>query len=169
MSGQTVVRSGPEAVSPASFREALGHFASGLVIVTGMDGDDPCGLTCQSFASLSLDPPLVVFCPSSRSTTWRRLATARRFCINVLGQHQRDLSERFGRSREDKFAGVPWREGRNGSPRLDGAIAHIECDLHSVHPGGDHDIATGAVTDLSVHAQADPLLFFRSAYARLTR
>lgn len=169
MIGETSVRPEQAAISPQAFREALSHFASGVVIVTGMEEDAPCGLTCQSFASLSLDPPLIVFCPSSRSSTWRRLAALERFCVNVLGDEQRHLSEQFGRSAADKFAGVPWTRGSNGSPRIDGAIAHIECDLHAIHPGGDHDIVTGAVTGLSVRPGSDPLLFYRSEYARLLR
>ena len=98
----------PPAIDPALFRHVLSHFASGVVVVTGIVGGRPAGLTCQSFTSLSLDPPMVLFCPSKASTSWPQLTTAPFLCINILSHGQRWLSDAFARSGADKFADVTW-------------------------------------------------------------
>src|SRR5690242_9498339 len=95
-------------VRPDHFRQVLGHFCTGVTVVTGVDGGEPVGFACQAFAALSLDPPLVLFCPGTRSSTWRRIVRAGHFCVNVLAERQRELSRVFGTSGADKFAGVPW-------------------------------------------------------------
>src|SRR5690349_22062362 len=97
----------PGPVSPAVMREVLGHFVSGIVVVTAISDDGPAGFTCQSFASLSLDPPLVTFSPARSSTTWPRIRRAAVFCVNVLAADHQELSAGFARSGVDKFAGVP--------------------------------------------------------------
>lgn len=150
------------------FRRVLSHFCSGVVVITALDGSTPIGLTCQSFSALSLDPPLVQFSPARSSTTWPRIRAAGRFAVNILGRHQEDVSRTFAISGADKFAGVGWYAGRHGVPLLTGAVAHIECRLASVYPGGDHEIVIGAVLGLSASEQdTDPLLYFRSRYRRL--
>ncbi|HEV7870413.1 MAG TPA: flavin reductase family protein, partial [Modestobacter sp.] len=98
----------PAVVDPRVMRDVLGHFVSGVTVVTAMGADGPLGFTCQSFSSLSLDPPLVAFAPARTSTTWPRLREAGRFCVNVLAEEQSDLSRQFARSGTDKFAGVSW-------------------------------------------------------------
>src|SRR3954465_12345060 len=118
-------------------REVLGHFASGVTVVTADTETGPIGFTCQSFSSLSLDPPLVVFAPGRSSRTWPRLREIGRFCVNVLAEDQTDLSSRFARSGTDKFAGVGWRPSRHGSPVLDGVVAWIDCRLWAEYDGGD--------------------------------
>jgi flavin reductase (DIM6/NTAB) family NADH-FMN oxidoreductase RutF len=156
----------PPAVDPARFRQVLSHFASGVVVVTGIVGR-PAGLTCQSFTSLSLDPPMVLFCPSKTSTSWPRLTTAPYLCINILSQGQHWLSDAFARSGTDKFAGVTWTPTPHGAPALDGAAAHIEARVAGCHDGGDHHIVTCLVESLSEAADADPLLYYRSRYHAL--
>ncbi|HKC29901.1 MAG TPA: flavin reductase family protein, partial [Jatrophihabitans sp.] len=107
------------AVTPERMREVLGTFATGVVVVTAM-GDEPLGLTCQSFVSLSLDPPLVSFNPARTSTTWPKIRPVGRFCVNVLAHDQHELSELFARSGADRFADVPWTPSPLGAPVLGG-------------------------------------------------
>ena len=124
-------------------------------------------MTCQSVVSLSLEPPLVLFCPAKASTSWPRIREAGHFCINILAADQAALSAAFARSGGDKFVGVEWTPGVTGAPVLAGTLAHVECTLEAVHDGGDHDIAVGAVVDLSVRRDAKPLVFFRGAFLEL--
>ena len=145
-------------------RDVLGHFASGVTVVTAIGADGPVGFTCQSFSSLSLDPPLVTFAPSRTSTTWPRLREAGRFCVNVLSEDQRALSGQFARSGTDKFAGVDWVRSAHGSPVLDGVVAWIDGELFAEHDGGDHTIVVGHVQDLGSDPATLPLLFYRGAY-----
>ncbi|MFF9350997.1 flavin reductase family protein [Streptomyces sp. NPDC014734] len=173
-------------VDPAEFRRVLGHFASGVTIVTAHDPADdvggPAGFACQSFASLSLDPPLVAFMVARTSTTWPRIARAGVFCVNVLGAGQGELCRGFAVSGADKFAGVMYTAApATGSPLLDGVPAWIDCHVHAVHTGGDHLIVVGRVealgavepTDTDTDADADgggtadgPLLFHRGRFGR---
>lgn len=150
---------------PTAMRDVLGHFPSGVTIVTGTTVDGPSGFTCQSFSSLSLDPPLVLVLPGRSSSSWPRIEATGRFCVNVLAEDQGELSTTFARSGADKFAGVPWRPSGFGSPILEGATAWIDCALHAVHDGGDHLIVVGAVHDLDATGTA-PLVFHRGTYAR---
>lgn len=151
-------------VAPDVLREVLGHFVSGVVVVTALGPDGPLGFTCQSFTSLSLDPPLVSFCPSRTSTTWPRIRTVGQFCVNVLAAGHEDLSRAFARSGTDKFAGVSWAAGRSGAPVLDGVSAWIDCALYAEHDGGDHTIAVGHVRDLGSDDSRSPLLYHRGRY-----
>ncbi|MFF7312726.1 flavin reductase [Streptomyces sp. NPDC008137] len=156
------------------FRRVLGSFATGVTIVTAppvTPGTTPAGFACQSFSSLSLTPPLVTFMVGRTSTTWPRIARAGAFCVNVLGADQADLCRSFAVSGADKFAGVAYDAAPvSGSPRLSGAVAWIDCTIHSVHPGGDHLIVVGRVNALGTgpDAPAGPLLFHRGRFARLT-
>ena len=133
------------APNPTAMRATLGHFASGIVVVTATGPDGPLGFTCQSFASLSLDPPLVSFSPARTSSTWPRIRASGRFCINVLAEDQERFSDQFARSGTDKYAGVPWRPGPSGAPVLDGVCAWIDCALWREYDGGDHTIVLGQV------------------------
>lgn len=151
-------------VDAATMRDVLGHFATGVVVVTGMDGGLPVGLTCQSFASLSLEPPLVSFCPARSSTTWPRLRAFERFCVNVLAEDHESYSARFARSGGDKFAGLQWQAAPSGSPLLDGVCAWIDCELWREYDGGDHTIVVGRVTALGAAPDCRPLLYHRGRY-----
>ncbi|MEX5721144.1 flavin reductase family protein [Geodermatophilus maliterrae] len=157
--------SGPgEAVDPQVMRDVLGHFASGVTVVTADDGAGPLGFTCQSFSSLSLDPPLVALAPARTSTTWPRLRDIGRFCVNVLAEDQSGLSAAFARSGADKFAGVAWRPSPHGSPVLDDVVAWIDCTLWAEYDGGDHTIVAARVLDLGADPDRRPLLFHRGRY-----
>lgn len=149
-----------------TFRTVLGHFCSGITVVTAVDGGVPVGLTCQSFSSVSLDPPLVLFVPSKAASSWPRIRQAGHFCANVLGEAQEELGRRFAIKGADKFAGVGWRPGPSGAPVLDGCLAYVDCSLEAVHDGGDHDIVVGRVLDLAVTTEGGPLLYFRGGYGR---
>jgi flavin reductase (DIM6/NTAB) family NADH-FMN oxidoreductase RutF len=137
--------------------------------VTGATPDGPAGLTCQSFSSLSLDPPLVLLSTARSSTTWPRIAATGRFAVNVLAADQQEVSGRFAASGTDKFAGQAWRPGALGNPLLDGALAHVECDIDAVHDGGDHVIVIGRVRALEAPGldEASPLVYYRSGYHAL--
>ncbi|MFI8998485.1 flavin reductase family protein [Streptomyces sp. NPDC053542] len=157
---------GRTAVDPAGFRDVLGRFATGITVVAGLDDDGrPAGFACQSFASLSLDPPLVMLAVGKASTSWPRIERTGRFCVNILAGHQREICAALGRSGPDKFAGVPWTEGEHGTVRIDGALAHIECALSTVHEAGDHHLVTAEVLALDAREDGRPLLYFRSRYA----
>ncbi|MFD8209820.1 flavin reductase family protein [Streptomyces sp. NPDC059695] len=156
-------------VDPGEFRRVLGHFASGVTIVTALDPDGPAGFACQSFASLSLDPPLVAFMVARTSTTWPRIAAAGTFCVNVLGAGQGPLCRSFAVSGADKFAGVDWTPApATGSPRLTGAPAWIDCAITAVHTGGDHLIVVGRVECLGAERESAPLLFHQGRFGSFT-
>lgn len=134
-------------------------------MVTAVHSAQPVGLTCQAFAALSLDPPLVLLAPSRRSTSWPRAQAAGTFCVNVLAETQEGLARTFARSGGHKFIGVDWRLGGAGAPVLAGVAAWVECRLGAVHNGGDHLIVVGQVVDLGV-GEGRPLLFYRGGYGR---
>ncbi|MER5817366.1 flavin reductase family protein [Streptomyces californicus] len=157
-------------VAPEEFRRVLGHFASGVTVVTARDADGPAGFACQSFASLSLDPPLVSFMVARTSTTWPRIARAGAFCVNILGAEQGALCRGFAVSGADKFAGAGYADApATGSPLLDSVPAWIDCRVHAVHTGGDHLIVVGRVEALGAAEEGEPLLFHRGAFGRFTR
>lgn len=151
-------------IDQRALREAMGHFCTGVTVVSGVDGSEPVGMACQSFASLSLSPPLVLFCPSRTSRTWARIARSGRFCVNVLAADQQDVSAVFGAPGEDKFSGWEWSLSPNGSPVLAGVLTWVDCDVDAVHPAGDHDVVVGRVVELGPLRPARPLLFFRGGY-----
>ncbi|MEU0358189.1 flavin reductase family protein [Streptomyces cyaneofuscatus] len=157
-------------VDPGEFRRVLGHFASGVTVVTARDADGPAGFACQSFASLSLDPPLVAFMVARTSTTWPRIARAGAFCVNILGAGQGALCRGFAVSGADKFAGVAYEDApATGAPLLDSVPAWVDCRVHAVHTGGDHLIVVGRVEALGAAAEGEPLLFHRGVFGRFSR
>ncbi|GGO47305.1 monooxygenase [Streptomyces lasiicapitis] len=173
-------------VDAAEFRRVLGNFATGVTVVTAPAAHGgavhgratpeatgpagPAGFACQSFASLSLDPPLVSFMVARTSTTWPRIARAGVFCVNVLGADQGALCRAFAVSGADKFAGVEYDAAPvTGSPRLAGAPAWIDCAVHAVHTGGDHLIVVGRVAALGTTDEATaPLLFHQGKFGDFT-
>ena len=159
-----------ETFDEGAFRQVLARFATGVVVITGTTPDGPAGLTCQSFSSLSLDPPLVMLSTARTSRTWPRIAATGRFAVNVLAAGQEEVSTRFAVSGGDKFAGQGWRPGALANPLLDGAIAHVECDIAAVHDGGDHEIVVGRVRALEAPGldAHSPLVYYRSSYHGLT-
>ena len=159
----------PRIVDPEAMREVLGHFASGVTVVTAVTDEGPIGFTCQSFSSLSLDPPLIAFAPARTSRTWRQLREIGRFCVNVLAEGQDAVSQNFARSGADRFAGVSWTPSPHGSPVLDDVVAWIDGELWAEYDGGDHTIVVARVLDLGAHPERRPLLFHRGAYGLLHR
>ncbi|MEU6143183.1 flavin reductase family protein [Streptomyces sp. NPDC047081] len=152
-------------VDQAEFRRVLGNFATGVTVITA---SPEAGFACQSFSSLSLDPPLVAFMVGRTSTTWPRIARAGAFCVNVLAADQSELCRAFAVRGADKFAGVPYDASPvSGSPRLTGTLAWIDCTIHAVHTGGDHLIVVGRVDALGAgDADGTPLLFHRGRFVR---
>jgi len=150
-------------VDPGRFRSVLGHFASGVVLVTGMSAEGPAGFTCQSFFSLSLDPPLVAIAPGKSSTSWPKVAESGAFCVNVLAQSQEPLAWTFSNRGGDKFAGVGWTPAANGAPRLNGSLAWIDCRVLHVHEAGDHWLVVAQVEDLET-GEGVPLVFYRGGF-----
>lgn len=144
----------------------MGRFATGVTVVTAIEDGVPAGFTCQSFVSLSIDPPLVALAPSKSSTSWPRMVSAGAFCVNVLAEDQAAIGRAFAVSGGDKFAGVRWRPGTTGAPLIEGALAFVECQLELVHDAGDHELVVGRVLELGA-SDAPPLLFYRSRFAHL--
>ncbi|TXI36511.1 MAG: flavin reductase [Mycobacterium sp.] len=154
------------AIDPRVFRQVLGQFCTGITIITTTHAEVPSGFACQSFAALSLDPPLVLFCPTKMSRSWQAIEASGKFCVNILTEGQRDTCVRFGSREPDKFAGVDWHPSPLGSPVLDHSLAYIDCTVHSVHDGGDHFVVFGRVHSLSELPTVPPrpLLFYRGEY-----
>lgn len=145
-------------------RQAMGSFASGVTVVTGYDDGQPVGFVCQSFASVSLEPPLVLFCADHRGRAWPRIRNAGTFCVNVLAEQQTDLCDRFGSSKGPKFDGLSWQLSRWGSPVLPDVLVRVHAEVHDVHAAGDHDVVIGRVLELETPADDRPMLFFRGRF-----
>ncbi|MGH9092155.1 MAG: flavin reductase family protein [Acidimicrobiales bacterium] len=154
---------GAAGVDEGRFREVLGHFATGVTIVTAMEDGAPVGFTCQAFTSLSLTPPMVALAPAKSSTSWPRIAKAGAFCVNILADTQEALCRDFAVSGGDKFAGVAWHVGVAGTPVLEGSLAWVECELDAIHDAGDHELVVGRVLDLGV-GRGSPLVFYRAGF-----
>lgn len=165
-----VVRIDGEAAQAAArrFRDVLGQYASGVTVVTTMQGDTPVGMTCQSFTSVSLDPPLVAFLPMKSSRAFAAIRLSRRFCVNFLAVEQTELSNRFASLAEDKFDGVSWHPTQSGMPRLDDTVGWVDCSVQDVHEAGDHYLVIGRVEDLGEGEASDPLLFHQGRYRTAT-
>jgi flavin reductase (DIM6/NTAB) family NADH-FMN oxidoreductase RutF len=157
-------------VTAAELRDAMGHFATGVTIVTSISEDgEPVGTTANAVTSLSLDPPLVLVCFDLGSTTLDAIRGHGAFAVNVLGARQQHLSSNFARrGLEAAWDEVRHRRGPTGSPRIEGAIAHVECTVEHTLPGGDHEIVVGRVRHVATNGNgAAPLLFWRGKYASL--
>jgi 3-hydroxy-9,10-secoandrosta-1,3,5(10)-triene-9,17-dione monooxygenase reductase component len=150
----------------AKYRQVLGHFPTGVTVITASTDEGPVGMAIGSFASLSLDPPQILFCAGQQSSSWPKVRAAGRFCVNLLAENQEDVCRVFASKADDKFAEIGWKHSGNGSPLLEGVLGYIDCTLGTVVASGDHDIAIGEVTDLDVMHEGGPLLFFRGGYGR---
>lgn len=160
---------GEKRVGGDELRRVLGHFATGVTVVTARCEGEPVGMAANSFTSVSLEPPLVLFCAGVESETWPLIRAADRFCVNVLGHHQSELAVSFARKGSDRYEGVELIEDGEAPPRLAGAIAHVDCHIAAEHPGGDHTIVVGEVERLAVAegeeaALAEPLIFYRGGF-----
>lgn len=153
-------------VDQRSFRKALGCFASGVTVVTTLYPETraPAGVTVSAFSSLSLDPPLVLFCLGNRTSSLDAFRSYGHFAINILSEGQRDLSIRFASRSGDKWAGVAAEAGESGVPLIADCLANLECRLVQVVEGGDHQIFIGEVIRLKHQEGGSPLVYFRGAY-----
>jgi 3-hydroxy-9,10-secoandrosta-1,3,5(10)-triene-9,17-dione monooxygenase reductase component len=149
---------------PSSMRAVLGHFCTGVAVVTGHNGIRPLGFACQSVTSVSLDPPYVSFCPAHTSSTWPQIRSTGTLCINILADNQRGVCAKFAAGGDDKFCGVGWSPGRNGAPVVHGALAVIEADVEFEYGAGDHTIVVARVTGLRALDDRRPLLFYRGGF-----
>lgn len=155
-------------IDQAVYRQVLGHFPTGVTVITSEHDGERVGLAVGSFFSLSLDPPLVGFCVGSQSTSWPKIRRAGRFCVNILEAAQEDVCRVFASKSDDKFAGIGFDAApHSGAPRLKDVLAWIDCELETVHRGGDHDIVVGRVHDLAIDHEGTPLVFFRGGYSQL--
>lgn len=148
-----------------AFRQALGCFGTGVAVITATaDGGELLGVTVNSFASVSLEPPLVLFSLDRRANSVAAYEAAGGFNVNVLGQDQLDLCQRFAQPLIDKWADTAFTTGDNGAPLLHGTLAAFECRTWQTYDGGDHVIFVGEVVKIHGGADGDPLLFFRGQY-----
>ena len=161
------------APTPTEMRRAMGAFASGVTVVTGADAQcEPVGFACQSFASVSLEPPLVLFCADRKGRAWPRIRESGRFCVNVLTEDQTELCGRFGSSRGRKFEGLDWDLSRWGTPALRGVLMRAHAEVVDVHPAGDHYLVVGRVLELETPAaeggesgeEPRPMVFYRGRF-----
>ncbi len=157
----------PEAFDARDFRRALGSFGTGVTIVTAQTPDGRrAGLTCNSFASVSLNPPLVLWSLVIHSPSLRIFQEATHFAVNVLALEQADLAMKFARSGTDKFEGVAWKAGSGEAPVLDGVAASFECRNSYRYYGGDHIIFMGEVEHYARRDDAEPLLFVKGQFGQ---
>jgi flavin reductase (DIM6/NTAB) family NADH-FMN oxidoreductase RutF len=156
-------------VSPTQLRDAMGHFATGVTVITSVDEHGlPVGTTANAVTSLSLDPPLLLACFDLASATLAAIRGHGAFVVNVLGERQRHLSANFARrGLAAAWDGVRHQRGPTGSPRLDGVLAVLECTVEHSLPGGDHEIIVGRVQHAETSGHGAPLVFWRGGYASL--
>jgi flavin reductase (DIM6/NTAB) family NADH-FMN oxidoreductase RutF len=150
----------------ANYKEVVGHYATGVVVISAQSVEGPVGFTCQTFGSLSLDPTLVSFAARSESWSWPRVRAAETVGVNILSSEQEALARVFGTSGVNKFDGVDWFQGPSGSPLLEGALAHLEGTVVAVSTYGDHDIVVVGVEYVTSHEGA-PLIYYRGGFGFL--
>lgn len=157
------------AIEPLSFREALGHYASGITVITSQVDGEPIGFTCQSFYSVSMSPPLVSFSVMCSSASYPKIRQAGRFVVNILSGQQVRISNQFARQGTDKWHGVHWHPSPLGNPIITGSLHWLDCEIHAEHIAGDHLIVIGEVKALNPQqaAATQPLLYFKGQYCNL--
>ncbi len=169
MSFSSIPSTPSTAIEPERFREALGHYASGITVIsTHIDGE-PIGFTCQSFYSVSMNPPLVSFSIKSSSYSYPKIRKAGRFAVNILSSEQVAISNQFAQRGIDKWHGINWKESPLGNPIITGSLYWIDCEIHAEHAAGDHMIVIGEVKaiQLQENTSAQPLLYFKGQYGNL--
>jgi 3-hydroxy-9,10-secoandrosta-1,3,5(10)-triene-9,17-dione monooxygenase reductase component len=151
----------------ARFRQELGHFPTGVTVVTASTDEGPVGLCVGSFTSVSLHPPLVAFCAGDSSTSYPRIEAAGHFCVNILAEEQEEVARVFADKGEEKFAGIGWRPSVvTRAPVINDVLAWIDCQIDAIHEAGDHWIVVGRVLDLEIGHEGGPLIFFRGGFGR---
>ena len=158
------------AIESGDFRKVLGKYPTGVTLVSSKDDQGPFAMVIGSFGSVSLDPPLVQFMPAKESGTWLRIKKTGRYCVNVLGEHQLDLSNSFFNKDKDPFEVIHWSESTLGSPIIEGCVAWIDCLIGDVHEAGDHYIVIGEVKAIGATEKDEgPLLFLGGAYGSFNK
>lgn len=150
-------------IDSATFRKALGSFVTGVTVMTARHGQEIAGITVNSFNSLSLDPPLVLWSLALAAPSIRIFRTADVFAVNILSDGQHDLARQFARPAENKFAGVSYDDGLHGVPLIEDAASHIECRVEQRHSGGDHELMIGRVLRVTSHDRP-PLAYLRGDF-----
>jgi 3-hydroxy-9,10-secoandrosta-1,3,5(10)-triene-9,17-dione monooxygenase reductase component len=150
-------------LDPTRFRQVLAHLPTGVTVVAARCADGPVGLAANSVTSVSLDPPLILFCPAKSSETWPKIRSAGTFCVNVMAGHHEQITRQFAAREADRFAGVEY-EDRPTGPALADAVAWIECELDAEHDAGDHTIVVARVVAIEAASEVEPLVFFRGRY-----
>lgn len=148
------------------FREVLGHFVTGVVVITGSTPGGPAGFTCQTFGALSLEPTLISFSAKTQSYSWPKVRDVGTVGVNILASDQETIARVFATSEIDKFAGIGWSPGPNGAPLIGGALAHLEGNIVLVTAQGDHDIVVVGVDFVQSH-RGSPLVFYRGGFTAL--
>ena len=158
------------AIESGDFRKVLGKYPTGVTLVSSKDDQGPFAMVIGSFGSVSLDPPLVQFMPAKESGTWLRIKKTGRYCVNVLGEHQLDLSNSFFNKDKDPFEAIHWSESTLGSPIIESCVAWIDCLIGDVHEAGDHYIVIGEVKAIgALEKDEGPLLFLGGAYGSFNK
>jgi 3-hydroxy-9,10-secoandrosta-1,3,5(10)-triene-9,17-dione monooxygenase reductase component len=150
-------------IEPDEFRRVLGHFPTGVAVVTATTPEGPVGMACNSLASVSLEPPLICICPAKSSETWPKIRETGSFLVNLMHRHQSETAVGFARRGAERFSGVEYHV-RTSGPALSDSLGWIECLLEAEHDAGDHTIALGRVIGLEARADVEPLVFFRGSY-----
>ena len=156
-------------IEPTRFREALGHYASGITVITSLMDGEPIGFTCGSFYSVSMSPPLVSFSVMSSSASFPKIRQAGRFAVNILSDEQIEISKQFARRGTDKWHGVEWQESPLGNPIIAGSLHWLDCEMYAEHAAGDHMIVIGEVKALNLQEATTtlPLLYFKGQYRNI--
>ena len=152
-------------IDPAIFRQVLGSYPTGVCVISALDDEDrPVGMVVGTFTSVSLEPPLVGFLPDKNSSSWPQIERAGHFCVNVLASDQQEISRQIAGKGPHKFASVEFTISDHKLPVIAGAIAKVECSIHSVTDAGDHWFVLGNVLNLETTREGDPMLFYRGRY-----
>lgn len=165
--GDDLEATGAPSFDGARMRQVMGHFCTGITVVTSVEDGEPFGFTAQSFLSLSLEPPLILVSLQRTSSSLPRILSTGFFCVNMLNADQEAYSRTFATKEPDKFKGIGWRAAESGAPILEGVLAWIDCTVEETHDAGDHVNVIGRVRGLDVRDDsAGPLLFYRGGYGR---
>ncbi|HYG26188.1 MAG TPA: flavin reductase family protein [Caulobacteraceae bacterium] len=160
---------GDPAADARALRDAFGCFTTGVTVVTTRRADGtPVGFTANSFASVSLEPPLALVCVDLAAKSLPALEQAGAFAVNVLHADQRDIARRFTRKEGDRFEGTPFKTWETGAPVLDGCMANFECETHQAFDAGDHRVFVGRIRKVRIDPDHQPLVFLRGGYCGVT-
>lgn len=154
-------------LTPRSFRDVLGRFTTGVVLVTAQTQDGPVGMVVNSFTSVSLDPPLVALCAAFTSTTWPFIRAARSFAITILGDQHEELCRTFSTRGAERFTGRDWAFTRAGHPMPADGLGWLDCRITTIHPVGDHELIIAEVIEGAVADRGGPLVFHAGRFTGL--